>query len=210
MRRVAAALAVMAGSAHADNERTSMYFTQSVGVSDADGGLAASVGHAMRTQAGLGARLHWLAFEAWIASDTQTDRVGAFQGFIGGEPSEGRTDLASYGIALKGIVPLYRAPDSTVEAYGRVAAGIASTTGALEGYRGHTLGAAGGLQVRGTVRALGFLWGPLFFMKKGPKITGAMYVEYGRDAMSLRMQGAPALRSGIGHVMFGFAVGTGF
>jgi hypothetical protein len=45
-----------------------------------------------------------------------------------------------------------------------------TANGELDGYGGFGLGVGGGVQLRGSVRALGFLWGPLFFVERGPKV----------------------------------------
>ena len=47
-------------------------------------------------------------------------------------------------------------------------------TGALAGYHGRGIGAAAGAQLTAKVRALGFLWAPLFFIDRGPMLTRSL------------------------------------
>jgi hypothetical protein len=183
-----------------------VYFSQAVGASSSD---EPSVGRAMYTRASVGVRYRFLALEPWITSDTQLDREGAFRGFIGGDPAPGRSDLAHYGLALKAMLPLQQTKDLAVEGYVRAGASLVSATGALDGYGGYGIGAGYGFQLRGRVRALGFLWGPLFFMKRGPKVTAALFVEHGRDIVRMEMSGA-RLATHVDHLSMGFGVGSSF
>jgi hypothetical protein len=190
--------------AHADG----VYFAESFGVGRARGALEPTVGNAIQSQLALGARIDWLAFEAFIGSNMQTDREGAFKGFAGGEPAEGRADLGSYGFAIAAYAPLHRTPNEILEGYVRVGPSIISGTGALDGYRGAGIGASAGIRISGRVRALGFLWAPLFFMKKGPKVTGSLFLDQGWDFVSLKRDDMPTIDARIGHVTIGFSIGT--
>lgn len=199
-------LVALVPTAHADG----VYFSQSVGIGSATGELEPTVGRAMRTRASLGARVRWLAIESWVTSDTQLDRDGGFRGIIGGEPAAGRSDLAHYGVDLKAMLPLQRTRDVAVEGYVRAGASLVSATGMLEGYAGQGLGAGVGFQLRGRVRALGFLWGPLFFVNRGPKVTAALFAERGTELVRLDKLGEPRLSARVDHTTLGFAVGSTF
>jgi hypothetical protein len=59
------------------------------------------------------------------------------------------------------------------------------------------------------VRALGFLWGPLFFVKRGPKVTAAMFVDHGTELVRLKMAG-DRISPRVDHLTLGFAVGQSF
>ena len=48
-------------------------------------------------------------------------------------------------------------------------------------------------RLRARVRALGFLWGPLFFVNRGPKVTAALFAERGTELVRLDKLGEPRL-----------------
>ena len=208
-RTILLASFVAAAPARADE---GVYFSQSLGVAHARGGLADTVGNAIETRLALGARLRWLAVEGWVMSNVQTDRDGGrLAGFVGGEPAEGRADLEAYGFALRAIAPLYQAPGGEkIEGYIRLSPGIVAGTGMLEGYRGMGFGASGGLVLTGKVRALGFLWAPFLFMKKGPKVTGSLFLDQGFDFVRMERDDARTIRARVGHISVGFALGSTF
>jgi hypothetical protein len=183
-----------------------LYFTESFGVAMGRGELAPHMGNPMHLRVAVGGRLGNFALEPWVTSDLQTDRVGAWKGIVGGDPAEGSADLATYGVDAKYIFPI----DVHLSSYVRAGASIVDGLGSLEGYSGRGLGFGGGFQISGKVRALGFLWAPLFFLNRGPKITGAIYLDQGYDFYRLRMAGAPTIHAHVGHVSVGFAVGSSF
>ena len=193
---------VLCSTAAADG----LYFTESFGVSMGRGDVESTVGRPMHIRVAIGARYGSFALEPWLTSALQLSREGAWQDFIGGEPPDGMADLATWGVDAKYILPL----DDKLSAYVRGGPVFASGTGALEGYSGRGFGASYGMQVTGKVRALGFLWTPLFFVDKGPKVTAALYLDAGYDFYTLRMNGAPTLDARVGHVSVGFAVGQTF
>jgi hypothetical protein len=203
MLRAAAALALLAPAAHAD---TGVYIGESIGVGLSRDDLAGVIGQPMHIRVMAGVRLGNVAIEPWVLTDLQQDREGAWRGLIGGEPAMGSADITHYGIDGKYILPL----DPRLSAYVRGGPSIVEANGALDGYRGYGFGVGGGLQVSGRVRALGFLWSPLFFLNKGPKITGALFLDQGWDFIRLRKPGAPNIDSRIGHVSVGFALGSAF
>jgi hypothetical protein len=200
-------LAALVAPAQADD---GIYFAEAIGVGQARGELAATVGNAIQSRLALGARMKWLAVEGWIMANMQTDREGAWRGLAGGEPAAGRADLEHYGFSVKAIAPLHRAPQSRLEGYVRVGPSIVTGTGMLDAYRGYGAGASAGLQVTGQVRALGFLWAGFFFMNKGPKVTGALFLDTGWDWVRLSSPDSDTIRARIGHVTVGFAVGSAF
>ena len=194
------------GTAHADG----VYFKESFGVSRARGELEGTVGNAIHTRLGAGFRVRWLAVEPWLGTDLQTGRDGAFRGFVGGEPETGRADLTQYGIDLKAIAPLHRSTDVTLEGYLRAGPSLVGGNGALADYSGQALGVGAGMQLQGRVRALGFLWAPLFFLERGPKVTGALYVDQGYEFVRLRKRDAMPIDAHVGNVSVGFAIGSAF
>lgn len=195
-------------AAHA--ETPGFYFIESFGVGKAKGELQPFVGNAIHTRIGFGARWRFLAIEPWISSDLQFDRVGAWRYFVGGEPEDGKADLAYYGLDAKLIAPLYKAPTGArLEGYVRGGGRLVSATGALADYTGHAYGMAAGFQLTGRVRALGFLFTPLFFSKRGPKVTGALFMEQGWDFIRIG-DGMTTIDARVGHVSLGFGVGSKF
>jgi hypothetical protein len=183
-----------------------IYFSESIGVGIARGELRPVMGNPLHMRIAVGGRLGNLALEPWITSDLQVDREGGFRGIIGSEPAEGSADLASYGIDAKYTVRI----DPLLSTYVRAGPSLASATGVLDGYDGYGLGFGGGFVISGKVRALGFLWSPLFFLNKGPKITGSLYLDQGYDFYRLRMPGAPQINAHVGHVSVGFSLGSSF
>jgi hypothetical protein len=182
------------------------YVAESFGVATGRGAVAHMLGSPLHLRIGLGMRLGHLAIEPWIQQDLQTDRVGAFKGLVGGEPADGTADLNTMGLDAKYIVAL----DRRLEVFVRGGPLVADGAGALAGFHGRGVGLAGGAQLSGKVRALGFLWSPLFFLKRGPMVTGALFLDAGYDFYFLRAAGGRALDARVGHVSVGFAVGSAF
>ena len=193
--RLAALLLLATTTAHAD----SVYFAETVGVGMGRGGLAKPIGNAIDTRLALGARIHWLAFESWLGSATQVHRDGDWHG-IGGEPATGRADLETYGVALAAIAPLQRTEHTLLEGYVRAQASLVDANGMVD-EAGQGIGASVGLQLSGKVRALGFLWAPLFFFDRGPKVTGALFVDAGLDAYRF-----DSVQGRVHHVSLGFSI----
>ncbi len=207
---VVAALAAMVvatiGDVPASRAEDGAYVAESFGVASGAGRLAGFVGTPLHLRIGFGMRLGDIAIEPWILSDLQTDRDGAFQGVVGGDPRAGSADLNAMGLDARYIVDLH----PHVALFARTGPLVAEGNGALAGYHGRGLGVAGGVQLTGRVRALGFLWAPLFFLKRGPMMTGALFVDAGYDFYFLRMAGAQDIDARVGHISLGFAVGSSF
>ncbi len=206
MHRAVVAATLVALCEHAAAGDDGLYFAESFGVGMARGDLRPFMGNPLHMRIAIGGRLGNVAVEPWVSSDLQMDRDGAFRGIVGGEPAAGTADLASYGIDAKYSIQI----DPHLSTYVRGGPMLASATGALEGYDGYGFGVAGGFQISGQVRALGFLWSPLFFLKRGPLITGSLYLDQGYDFYRLKMRGAPAINAHVGHVNVGFSLGSSF
>jgi hypothetical protein len=183
-----------------------IYFVESFGVARARGRIAGMVGTALHLRLGLGMRIGNVAIEPWTASELQLDRTGAFQGIVGGEPAPGTADIHSLGLDVKYIVPVHR----HLDLFARTGPLVAEGTGTLGGYRGRGVGVGGGAQLTGQVRALGFLWAPLFFVKRGPMVTGALFLDAGYDTSVLRAAHRASINAGIAHLAVGFAIGSAF
>src|SRR5207244_10566540 len=107
---------------------------------------------------------------------------------------------------LKYLAPLSAHFDAYLR--GTISAGVAD--GALEGYEGRGLGFGAGVQLKGKVRALGFLWWPLFFTGIGPKVTAALYLDDGYEFYRLHGPAPVAVDAALTHMTLGFAVGSDF
>jgi hypothetical protein len=183
-----------------------VYIAESFGVAVGRGRLAGPIGHPLHLRLSLGMRLGHLAIEPWFLSDLQSKRTGAFAGIAGGEPAKASADLNAMGLDVKCIVALHR----RLEVFARAGPLVADANSALSGYHGRGAGIAAGAQLTGKVRALGFLWSPLFFLSRGPIITGALFVDAGYDFYFLRATGRAPLDARIAHVSAGFAFGSAF
>jgi hypothetical protein len=199
----AAALVLAAGPPSAAD---GAYVAESFGIASGRGGFAGMIGATLHVRIGFGMRLGSLAIEPWIASAMQLDRDGGFRGIVGGDPQAGEADLNLIGFDARYIVPLHR----NLSLHARTGPFAAEGTGALAGYRGRGVGIASGLQLTGKVRALGFLWAPLFFVKRGPMVTGALFLDVGYDVAFLGNDGGERISGGVAHASAGFAVGTAF
>ncbi|HEY4181133.1 MAG TPA: hypothetical protein VGM90_30020 [Kofleriaceae bacterium] len=202
MRRLLALALFAPAIARADG----LYASESIGVSLPDASLAPYLQQPLKVRLAVGARWRFLAIEPWLSSDLQLDRDGATRGILGGTPANGTADLATYGVDAKLIGKL----DDHLSAFVRMGPSRAEANGMLDGYSGWGAGASAGVQLTGRVRALGFLWAPLFFVKRGPMVTGSLFLDQGVDFYRLRMPGAPDIDAHVAHVSIGFALGADF
>lgn len=199
---VAAVLALAPPAARGDG----LYVSEAFGAGAASGDLASTVGTTLHVRVGLGVRIGVLAIEPWVLSELQTDRDGAWLRLVGGDPAPGTADLSVYGVDAKLVVPVER----RVAAYFRTGPSVVEGLGALDGYAGRGIGFGGGVQLTGKIRALGFLWAPLLFVKRGPMATGALFIDAGWDFYRLDRAGAATLHGRLAHVCVGFAIGQSF
>jgi hypothetical protein len=180
-------------AAHADG----FYDAESFGVAETHDDIHRSLANAFDVRLGIGMRIGNLAVEPWLAADRNlTD-------------GDGRVDLGSWGLDFKYLTSLTTALPH-LEVYVRGGFGVAQPTGTLEGYSGRGGGMGAGIQLSGKVRALGFLWTPLFFLHRGPMVTGAIYIDDGLDIYSLHRPGDPSITVELVHLSVGFAVGSAF
>ena len=204
MRAIAllASLTVAAGTARADG----YYFEQSMGVSSARGD-APALATQLHLRMGVGVRFGAFAVEPWLSSDVAFDRDGAYFKLFGGTPAMGQADLSTIGVDFKYTAPVGRG----LVAYVRGGPRLGEGDGALEGYSGPGIGVGTGIQLSGKVSALGLLWAPLFFSKKGPKLRGSVFLDESVDAY--RLYGARphmTIDAPIVSTNLGFALGSDF
>lgn len=206
MRRVLAivvAVCAAAGTAAADG----YYFTESIGGTDVRDELGETFGSAARLRISLGMRRKNIAVEAWagayIGEDTRADNVER-------EVYTPPPSLAVYGIDVKYLQPVSR----HLEVYLRGGASFARLESGDADLGGRGLGVGAGVQLKGKVRALGFLAWPFFFLKLGPKVTGALWLDTSYDFYRLhpggRLSATPATDAKLTSLSLGFALGSDF
>jgi hypothetical protein len=204
MRRALLLVVVLAGTARADG----FYFTEGFGGSDVKDELGAYMSSAVRFQIAIGMRSGPWALETHLGAH------------IGIEPGP-RNDpyvtwfdsMTTYGLDLKYIQPVV---DHNLEVYlrGGLAYGMMDDGSALDSYGGRGVEGGAGIQLKGKVRALGFLAWPFFFLKIGPKVTGALWLDASYSYFRLHRDGridtTPAIDAQITSITGGFAVGSDF
>jgi hypothetical protein len=191
----------LASTARAD----SLYIIEEFGVATARGALSPYVGTGLYTRLAGGMHLGPLFVEPWLAGALQTSRDGSTLYLFGGEPKSGKSDLQMFGLDFKVAVPIAW----KLEGFARGGPEAVSADGALADYIGHGFGASAGLSLKGRVRALGFLWTPLFFAGRGPLADATLFLEEGVDWLSMS-NGATRIEGRVGHTSIGFSVSMPF
>ncbi len=198
----ALALVLAGTTAHADG----LYYSQAYGLSSARGDGGAMLGESLQLRIALGWRFGALTVGPVLSTNLAVERDHAHFGLVGGDPSSGDSDLDSYGLDARYHVGITQNVALYVRGGPRYARGL----GALAGYDGFGAGVATGIQLSGRVRALGFLFVPLFFMSKGPMVTASVFLDesidlYRLHAGAMREVSFPLLGTSIG-----IAVGSHF
>lgn len=209
-------LCAISASAAADG----VYFSESIGGTDVQDELGQKIDGAFRFRFAGGIRRREWAVEGWLAGDLGTGP----RAYDGGAPNpyppaRGCIDycyddsysssmgLLTYGIDVKYLKPLAR----NIEVYLRGSI----SHGHLDGdYSGRGLGFGAGVQIKGKVPAIGFLFWPLFFTDWGPKVTAAMFIDDGFDFYRLHQFGdrdnGRSIDAKLSHLTIGWAVGSDF
>jgi hypothetical protein len=201
MRLAAVAVVLASATAHADG----FYYSQSYGISSARGEGASMIGESLRLQIAFGWRFGALTVGPVFTGHVAAQRDDAyFFGIVGGDPTEGDSDMEVFGLDARYHARLHDNLVMYVRGGPRYASGI----GALDGYRGFGLGAATGVQLTGRVRALGFLFAPLFFMTKGPMVTASVFFDQNVDYYQL--EGMTELSMPVIGTSIGIAAGSHF
>ncbi len=198
---VTLALTAAVAPARADGH----YFTFGGGPDTVGDELGAVTGNGGHVRMAVGHRFGQFAVEGFLAPQFLDERANV----------EG----VSYGVDVRYIVPLTSGVqgyvrgslsrmslhDSGWEGDGLALAGASDRSG-----RG--LGGGAGGQLRGKVRALGFLYWPFFFLPLGPKVDAALYVDHGVDFYRLHDDDGrtDALDAKITRFTIGFNVGKDF
>jgi hypothetical protein len=211
---LAALMAVPATPASADG----IYFTESFGGANIKDELGERIDSAFKLRVSVGVRRRRWAVELWGGGYLAEQQGPGSLGKPGCAGCEGRdyyaystASLGAYGLDLKYIETLSR----HFEVYLRGGPSAAIVDGAgLDGYAGRGLGFGAGAQLKGKVRALGFLWWPLFFTGVGPKVTASLWADAGYDFYRLhrggKLEAVPAIDAKVTSMSIGFAVGSDF
>jgi hypothetical protein len=213
-----AVLALATQTAVADG----MYFTESFGGTDVKNDLSYYMESAARIRIAAGYRKRNLAFELWFAADMNTSydtyapadpgyEISTPDGYKGGSGYNGgygyggdsSTDFASWGFDMKYLQPL--APNLEMYVRGGLSKGYADGLDA----EGRGLGIGAGVQLKGKVPVLGFLFWPFFFTNLGPKCTAAVFIDTSYEFY--RLHGPThSTDASLNHLTVGFAVGNDF
>lgn len=199
---IATACAIASSAAHADG----YYYEQTVGLSSGRGASAAPLAMGLHVRSGVGIRRGPVSIEPWVSADLTLDREGATLELFGGAPAMGRADLSGTGLDVKYTYDLPRG----VSMYVRGGPRFATGDGAFGGEAGPGLGVGTGVQLSGNVRALGFLWAPLFFVPRGPYAIGAVFLDESVDVYRLTTTPSGTRAVPIVATNLGFAIGTAF
>jgi hypothetical protein len=204
MRLVAAAalVTVATGAAHADG----FFYQQSYGVSSARGDGSPYLGESLQLRIALGWRIGHVQFGPMLSNHLAWYRDNAYYDFIGGDPQMGDSDLQTTGLDGKYNAPILPWLSAYIRGGPRYGRGF----GALDGYQGMGFGAGTGIALTGKVRALGFLAVPLFFSKRGPKITATLFMDYNVEWYRMSADGMPDLSMPLVGASVGFGAGSFF
>ena len=202
MRFAVLALVLATATAHADG----FYYSQGYGISSARSDGAPMLGASLQLRIAIGWRFGALTVGPWVAGNLAWDREGAWMGLVGGEPAAGDSDLKAYGADAR-----YHATiTGDLVMYVRGGPRYAQGLGALDGYSGPGLGAATGVQYTRRVRALGFLFAPLFFFDYGPMITASVFLDQNVDWYRMSAPGMPVLSMPLVGTSIGLGAGSHF
>jgi hypothetical protein len=196
-------LAASASESHADG----WYFTEGMGQSELNGELSDYFeGGDLAGRVSLGRRGHTWSVEAnFMATGLEGRRV-----FAGNSYS-----ALTIGLDAKYHVPL---GTSGLGVYLRGGLNKMNLDGSwgnfdeLRGdeYEGRGITYGAGVQIKGKIPAVGFLFWPLFFTDIGPKITGALWLDTSRQFVRLHHPNGPSLDGDFSTWTLGFAIGSDF
>ncbi|MEZ4402428.1 MAG: outer membrane beta-barrel protein [Kofleriaceae bacterium] len=159
-------------------------------------------------------------FAGRIAVGHRFDNL-AVEGYLGPEGDAGTSGPYSMSALRLGVDAKYIVPvRDHVQLY--VRGGLSKMSMDLDSYgegryastafEGRGLGGGAGVALRGKVRALGFLYWPLFFIPVGPKVDAALFVDHGVDFYRLHAVDGPArsIDARFTRLTIGFNVGADF
>jgi len=197
------ALTTASSTAHADGT----YFSLGMGPGEITDQLGQYATDSFGARIAVGHRIGHLAFEGYLAPE-DADRSG--------DGAYSTVSLFRVGVDAKYILPI----SDNLQVY--VRGGLSKLSATIgdsyesrvvaQDYSGRGLGGGAGVQLRGKVRALGFLYWPLFFVPAGPKVNAAIFAEHGVDFYRLHREVGPAnsIDARITRLTIGFNVGADF
>ena len=152
----------------------------------------------------VGHRLGKVAFEAYVAPE---------DGERGGYAST--VSMLRLGVDVRYLLPV----NKNLQFY--VRGGLSKMSATLSGagraygddeFRGRGLGGGAGVQLRGRVRVMGFMYWPMFFVPLGPKVNAALFIDHGVDFYRLHRQVGPArsIDARLTRLTIGLNVGADF
>ena len=204
----AAALAVLAlpGLAAAEGS----YFSFGGGPTAVEDELSAHTGDGGRMRLAIGHRVGNVAVEAFVAPEfyerglTSGVGLGVDARYI--LPVSSGLQLYVRGSMSRLSTSLDTDPDRDDRGYG------GSWPSTTRDYAGRGLGGGVGVQLRGRVRALGFLYWPMFFIPVGPKVNAALFMDHGYDFYRLHSDDGRggSLDARVTRLTIGFNVGSDF
>lgn len=206
-RALPAALVVaavsLAGPARADGT----YFSFGAGPTTVDDELAATVTEGGHVRLAVGHRFGALAVEGFLRPEWLE--------------ADGPLSATSYGVDARYVVRLGDGVQGYVrgglsrlrlDSYGRFDGGEPVAIGGAYERAGRGAGGGVGVQLRGKVRALGFLYWPFFFLPVGPKVDAALTFDHGVDFYRLHdpTGATDAVDARLTRFSIGFQVGKDF
>lgn len=174
MRLPILAFATLAVTASESARADGFFYQQSYGVSSARGDDAGVIGESLQLRIGLGWRWGALQVGPTFYGHMALFRDNDFYG-IGGDPKPGDSDIEVAGLDARWNARLVDHVSIYLRGGPRYANG---TAGVLDGAHGWGFGAGTGVALTGKVRALGFLFLPMFWSKKGPMITASAFIDH--------------------------------
>lgn len=172
---IAAAFGGLPGSTSGTARADGFYYQQSYGVSSARGDDAHVLGESLQLRIGFGWRWGALQVGPTFYGHLAVIRDHATLGILGGDPQPGDSDIEVVGADVRYNARLHRNVSIYMRGGPRYAHG---TAGVLDGAVGPGVGAGTGVAMTGKVRALGFLFLPLFWSNKGPMITATLFLDH--------------------------------
>lgn len=178
------------------------YFTLGMGPGEITDQLGQYSRESFGAKIGVGHRLGHLAFEGYVAP---ADGMGPVS-----------VEMVRLGVDAKYILPV----NEHLQVY--VRGGLSKMSATLSGnndgldsytdYTGRGLGGGAGVQLRGKVRALGFVYWPLFFVPVGPKVNAALFIDHGVDFYRLHKDVGvdDTIDARLTQLTIGFNVGADF
>ncbi len=193
-----------------------VYFTESFGGTSFSDDISRHMSGAIRLRAALGYRRNKLAFEVWAAggigwsshdSYASSGRALSQTGTTEPSPEGGHHHGGTGGIGMVGIDAKYiKTVSRNFEVYAK---GGLSRAWAGDLGSGPGIGLGGGVQLKGKVPVIGFLFWPLFFTGLGPKCTAAVFAETSYEFYRLHGHSG-STDAQLRNWTLGFAVGSDF